>query len=217
MESLLRLSSMRRSPSSPLRSDAVRNRDLVLEAAEKVFGEVGTDASTEVIAKRAGVGPGTVFRHFPTKEKLLAAVLERMVERLNVAAKRCVDDPDPGQALFSALRDLVESTAAKKAVVDALSSAGVDVRSYPSVTRLYDTLGELLSKAQAADAARRDVGVKELVAVVVAAARAAQYAGRDRALRGRVIGVVLDGLRKDAAAAAARTGGALGARGGEDP
>ena len=167
----------------------------MLEAAEKVFGEGGTDASTEEIAKRAGVGAGTVFRHFPTKEKLLEAVLERMVERLDTAARRSLDISDPGQALFSALHELVEGTAAKKAVVDALSSAGVDVRAYPSVNRLWKTFGELLSRAQAAGHARRDVGVRELAAVVVGAARAAQFARQDRALRGRVIAVVLDGLR----------------------
>jgi AcrR family transcriptional regulator len=186
---------MRRPPPPPLRSDAARNRDLVLEAAEAAFGEEGTDASTEAIARRAGVGAGTLFRHFPTKEKLLEAVLERMVERLDTAARRCLDTRDPGEALFSALYHLVEGTAAKKAVVDALSSAGVDVRAHPSMSPLWKTLGELLSRAQAAGAARRDVGVKELVAVVIAAARAAQFARQDRALRERVVGVVLDGLR----------------------
>ena len=185
-------------PKPTLRSDAVRNRDLVLEAAEKVFGDEGTEASTEVIARRAGVGTGTVFRHFPTKEKLLEAVLERMVLRLDTAARRCLDDSfpgDPGAALFSALHHLVEGTAAKKAVVDALASTGVDVRTYPSINRLWETVGELLSRAQRAGAARKDVGIRELIAVVIGAARAAQSARHDRALRERVIGVVLDGLR----------------------
>jgi AcrR family transcriptional regulator len=171
----------------------------VLEAAEKVFGDEGTDASTEVIARRAGVGAGTVFRHFPTKEKLLEAVLERMALRLDAAARRCLDTKDPGGALFSALHHLVESTAAKKAVIDALSGAGVDVRAYPSLSRLWETVGELLSRAQAVGAARRDVGIRELVAVVIGAARAAQFARQDRALRDRVIGVVLDGLRSGSA------------------
>ena len=112
----------------------------MLEAAEKVFGDEGTDASTEVIARRAGVGAGTVFRHFPTKEKLLEAVLERMALRLDAAARRCLDTKDPGGALFSALHHLVESTAAKKAVIDALSGAGVDVRAYPSLSRLWETV-----------------------------------------------------------------------------
>ena len=186
---------MRRPTSPPLRSDAVRNRDLVLEAAEAVCGKGGTDASTEEIARLAGVGAGTVFRHFPSKEKLLEAVLERMVDRLDIAARRCLNTGDPGQALFSALHQLVEGTAAKKAVVDALSSAGVDVRAIPSVSRLWKTLGELLSRAQAAGAARSDVGVRELAGVVVGAARAAQFARQDRALRERIIRVVLDGLR----------------------
>jgi AcrR family transcriptional regulator len=182
-------------PPKVLRSDAAKNRDLVLEAALQVFGEEGADASTEAIASRAGVGVGTVFRHFPTKGLLLEAVLERMFERLNEQARKALDADDAGEALFDALRRIVDGAAAKKAVADALANAGVDIRRRAWAGPLRETLETLLSRAQAAGAARKDVGIVELMAVIAAASRAAEFAGNDRALRKCAVGVVLDGLR----------------------
>jgi len=185
---------MRRRPPS-LRSDAVRNRDRVLEAAAAVFAEGGTDATTETTARRAGVGAGTVFRHFPTKQDLLEAVLQREFERLSEVARRFLEIGDPGEALFEALRCVFEGSAARKAVATALD-AGVDIRGSAWARPFWETLGELLLRAQATGAARQDVGVLELMAVTAAASRAAEFAGQDRALRERVVGVVFDGLRR---------------------
>ena len=182
-------------PQPPLRADAARNRDRILDVAAEVFGEQGADAHTEEIAVRAGVGVGTVFRHFPTKAELLQAVLERMFEHLTEAARRGLEASDPGEAFFGALMRLVDGAAAKKAVADALSSAGVDPRKRAWAGPLRDALSELLGRAQAAGAVRADLSVTELMAVVVAASRAAEYAGKDKSLRRRCTALVLDGLR----------------------
>ena len=146
-------------------------------------------------AARAGVGVGTVFRHFPTKAELLEAVLDRMFERLTDAARRGLEESDPGEAFFRALMHLVDGAAAKKAVADALSSAGVDLRKRTWAGPLRTALSDLLARAQAAGGVRSDMGVAELMAVVVAASRAAEYAGKDKTLRRRCTALVLDGLR----------------------
>jgi AcrR family transcriptional regulator len=178
-----------------LRSDAARNRELVLDAAAAVFSEGGTNASTEEVARLAGVGVGTVFRHFPTKEMLLAAVLERMFERLTDAARHGLDAADAGKALFDVIDGIVHAAAVKKALADALSSAGVDLRRRSWAGPLRETLAQLLLRAQCVGAAREDVGITELMAVIVAASRVAEFAGNDSALRKRAIAVVFDGLR----------------------
>ena len=182
--------------SPPPRSDAVRNRALVLDAAAAVFADGGPDASTEEIARRAGVGVGTVFRHFPTKETLLGAVLEQMFEGLAEVAKQGLDASDVELGFFLTLHRLVDGAATKMAVADALSRAGVPLRYSSWAEPLRAALADLLTRAHAAGAVRDDVGVAELMAVLIAASRAAQFAGKDKVLRKRVVSMVLDGLRR---------------------
>jgi AcrR family transcriptional regulator len=189
----------RQSPPPPLRSDAARNRGLVLDAAAAVFAEGGADASTEEIARRAGVGVGTVFRHFPTKETLLGAVLEQMFDGLAEIARQGLAASDVELGFFVTLHRLVDGAAAKMAVADALSRAGAPLRYSSWAEPLRAALADLLSRAHAASAVRDDVGVAELMAVLIAASRAAQFAGKDRGLRKRVVSIVLDGLRRAAA------------------
>jgi len=184
------------SPPPALRADAARNRELVLDAAAAVFAEGGADASTEEIARRAGVGVGTVFRHFPTKELLLGAVLERMFHALAMVARRAPETSDVEVDFFVTLHRLVDGAAAKMAVADALSRAGVPLRYSSWAEPLREALADLLSRAHAARALRDDVGVAELMAVLIAASRAAQFAGKEKGLRKRVVSIVLDGLRR---------------------
>jgi AcrR family transcriptional regulator len=196
------------SPTSPppLRADAARNRELVLDAAAAVFAEGGPDASTEEIARRAGVGVGTVFRHFPTKELLLGAVLEQMFHVLAVVARRSLETSNVEVDFFVTLHRLVDGAAAKMAVADALSRAGVPLRYSSWAEPLREALADLLSRAHAARAIRGDVGVAELMAVLIAASRAAQFAGKEKQLRKRVVTIVLDGLRRTAAPSDRREG-----------
>jgi AcrR family transcriptional regulator len=183
-----------------MRADAQRNRARVLEAAEAVFAAKGASASTEEIALQAGVGIGTVFRHFPTKEALLEAILIDRVAKLGEVARSLATSDDPGAALFGLFTRMVEQAARKKTYVDALADAGLDSRIARSEVgqEAVQALGALLARAQRAGAVRDDIGVTELIALVVGASRAAEHAGWGTAVRGRTLQVVFDGLRPQA-------------------
>jgi AcrR family transcriptional regulator len=184
-----------------LRSDAQRNRTRLLEVAEQVLAERGTAASTEEIAARAGVGVATVFRHFPTKELLLEAVLVKMFDALVEGATAKLEEEDAGRAFFDVLTHIVEQSPAKKAVVDALSESGVDVRKRAWAGGLRDAITKLLTRAQKAKAVRGDVGIDEVMAVVVGASRAVEHlAHADAVVRKRTLGILLGSLRSPSSA-----------------
>lgn len=181
----------------PLRADARRNRARVLEAAEAVFTAKGTGASTEEIARQAGVGIGTVFRHFPTKEALLEAVFVAQIGRFTEEADTLANTHGPQTALFAVLTRSAELSATKRAVADALSAAGIDVNPLTSLAgkTLVQTLDGLLTSAQQAGAVRDDVRVGDLIALLVGISRAVEHAGGDPDARQRLLAVLLDGLR----------------------
>ncbi|KAA2256736.1 TetR/AcrR family transcriptional regulator [Solihabitans fulvus] len=178
----------------PLRADAQRNRARLLEVAERVFAAKGTSASTEEIAREAGVGVGTVFRHFPTKEALLEAVFVCRLRRLADEADALTSSTDPGTAFFTFFTGVVEQSATK----NALAEAGIDVQRVSSEVRAHvvRALGSLLAGAQEAGAVRDDIGVPELLALLIGASRTAEYASEDRAVQARALAIVLDGLRR---------------------
>ena len=107
----------------PVRADAQRNRARLLDAAERVFALHGVAASTEEIARQAGVGIGTVFRHFPTKEALLEAVFRRRLQQLATHADALANAPDPGAAFFGFVSHVVELAVTQRAQIDALADA----------------------------------------------------------------------------------------------
>ena len=183
-------------PARPLRADARRNRERLLAVAEEVFATKGTGASTEEIARQAGVGIGTVFRHFPTKEALLAAVFLGRFERLGEQARALSAEAEPGPAFFGFFTLVVDQASVKNSFADALEQAGVDVVGVTSGVsgQLGAALEELLRRAQAAGAVRGDLGVAELKALLVGASRAVEFAG-DPETRARTLAVFLDGLR----------------------
>ncbi|WP_329173767.1 TetR/AcrR family transcriptional regulator [Streptomyces sp. NBC_01477] len=184
-----------RSP-RPLRADARRNRERLLDAAEAVFAASGTGASTEEIAQRAGVGIGTVFRHFPTKEALLAAVHERLLRRLGEAAERLTAADDPGAAFREFITLVAGESPAKNAYADALAEAGVDVAGLGGEGRslVAPHLETLLLRARGAGAVRADVGFPELRALLIGVARAVETTPPGSVARSTVITVFLDGL-----------------------
>ncbi|WP_410586810.1 TetR/AcrR family transcriptional regulator [Amycolatopsis sp. lyj-23] len=188
--------------SKPLRADARRNRARVLEAAEDVFAAKGIGAPTEEVARVAGVGIGTVFRHFPTKEALLEAVLHVRLSRFADEAESAVaaESTDPGGAFFAFLTSWIEMSSAKTAYFEALAAAGVTLPVAKSEIggRLLAALGVLLSRAQEAGAVRPDLVVGELIPVIIGVARAAEYAGPDATLRDRAVSILFDGLRPSA-------------------
>ena len=174
----------------PLRADARRNRAAVLEAAERIFATRGVSASTEEVAREAGVGVGTLFRHFPTKEALLEAVHRSRLDRLAGEAQRLATSDDPGGAFFTYFRSIVAESGPKSALADALAEAGIVVRG----AAIGEGLKALLVRAQAAGAVRTDIGLPDLVALLIGASRAVERAG-DGKVRERVVAVILDGLR----------------------
>jgi len=179
------------------RADARRNRARVLEAAESVFAAKGTSASTGEIARAAGVGIGTVFRHFPTKEALLEAIIIGRMQRLADEADAGASADDPGAAFFAFFQHMVEQAATKKTFSDALAVAGVDVQSVvaPVAKQLRRAIAALLTRAQEAGAVRPDIRVGEVIALFKGASHAAEFAGQDRALQARTLAVIFDGLR----------------------
>jgi AcrR family transcriptional regulator len=182
--------------SRPLRADAARNRARVLDAAGEVFDELGPEASTEEVARRAGVGVATVFRHFPTKEALLSAVLVERLTGMAEVAEKLAADGDPATALAELFRHVTAGAAVKLVVHRALEDAGVDVRGARAEVdgRLRAALAALLARAQDAGEVRRDVGVAEVILLIRAASAVAETS-RDPAHRDRAVGVLLDGLR----------------------
>jgi AcrR family transcriptional regulator len=180
----------------PLRADARTNRVRVLDAAEQVFGQGGESASTEEVARLAGVGIATVFRHFPTKAALLEAVLVRRFERLRDQALGLVGAADPGRAFFDFYAHMVADASGKIAIAEALADAGGDAPG--SAARASDELehavGVLLGRAQEAGAVRKDIGLPEVYALLIGSSRAAALGHLDEDVQARALAVVFDGL-----------------------
>jgi AcrR family transcriptional regulator len=182
-------------PARPLRADAARNRARVLETAYETFAAEGLAVPIDEIARRAGVGAGTVYRHFPTKEDLFRAVVESRIRHIIDEGRALLDDPGPGEALFSFLRSMVlDWGATDQGLVEALSGLGIDVDSVaPDADDAFRGLiGELLVVAQRAGTVRPDVDVGEIKALMVGC-QAMQ--GYDEARAERLTGLVIDGLR----------------------
>jgi AcrR family transcriptional regulator len=154
----------------PLRADARRNRDRLLRVAQEAFATEGVAVPLDVIARRAGVGPGTLYRHFPTKEALFEAVVHDRLHQLIHHARELGSGEDPGAALSAFLDHLLQESAPKQDLVDALDGAGVDVQDavFATAAVLRDEIAVLLDRAQAAGAVRADLTSADLMALVSA-------------------------------------------------
>jgi AcrR family transcriptional regulator len=186
----------------PLRADARRNRDRVLEAARAAFGAEGSDVSLDEIARRAGVGAGTVYRHFATKEALFEAVVFDRMGELVEEARGLSEDPDPGRAFSSFVERLGREGACKRDLVEALANDGIQLRlgEAPIVRALIDALAMLLRRAQNAGAVRSDINVDDVVALLTGAAYAICHSRADDERTRRLLAIMYDGLRADRAA-----------------
>jgi AcrR family transcriptional regulator len=195
-----------------LRADARRNRAQILRAAETVFARKGPGAPIDEVAREAGLGVGTLYRHFPTKEALFEAiVLDRMQGLLDEAKVR-IASADPGSALFAFLARVFDQALATKALSSALANAGVDLnkKKYSPVWQelwreLVRSTERLLTRAQRAGLVRPDVDVEDLMAMVGGTAHAMEQSDGTCSAE-RILAVVCDGLR------AARTQQAQSAR-----
>jgi AcrR family transcriptional regulator len=177
----------------PLRADAQRNRDKLITAARDVFAEDGAAASLDDIARRAGVGIGTLYRHFPTRHALLEAVYVDEFEAMAGSAAR-LDELEPWDALATWLRQFVRYAATKRALAEELLAyIDMDAEVFKQSRAAISGAGEpLLARAQAAGVVRPDADFNDISRMVggIAAIRAADPEQIDRILE-----LALDGLR----------------------
>lgn len=160
-----------------MRADAQRNLDRVLGAACECFAEGGVDVSVDEVARRAGVGHGTVFRRFPTKEALLDAVLGKELDRMVLLARAALADADAWEAFDVFFRAAADGYARNRALIEAEERC----RELPQMQMLQQAAHELVRRAQKAGALRRDLDADEIFELVPAASRFPD--------------VILDGLR----------------------
>src|SRR5258707_9724255 len=181
------------------RSDAVRNRERVLEAAKAVFSAGGRDAGFEAVAKGAGVGIGTLYRHFPTREALFEAVYRREVQQLGDLAEQLKSEAEPVDALRRWLRSNVEFVATKKGMSAALAVAvqsSSELTAY-SFDRLAKAVGGLLDRAVLAGEIRSDISPEDLLRALVGMCYMHDQPGWQKSVL-RLLDVFVDGLRVQA-------------------
>jgi len=181
-----------------LRADARRNRERVLRTAQQLFATEGLSVSLDEIARRAGVGPGTVHRHFPTKEALYLAVATDQIEQL-VAEGELLDAGGDPAAVFTLLSRMMATGAENAAVKSALEAAELDLRTAaPGLAAdLTRRVADLLDRAHAAGAVREDLTVEELMALVAGAFAAIRHAGAETSLErsAHIAQLILNGLQ----------------------
>jgi len=184
----------------PLRADAQRNRKRVLEVAHAVFASEGIAVPIDEIARRAGFGVGTLYRHFPTKEALFGAVIIDHVERVLETARALATSSDPGHALLGCLIRIVEEGGVKRHLFDALAGAEFPEKArYEELKHeLERTIEVLLVRAQKARAVRRDVDIDDVLALLTGAFAAVDRRAGDRLTNARLLALVFDGLRTSA-------------------
>ena len=190
------------------RMDALRNRDLLLAAAASVFSAGGAEASLESVARRAGVGIGTLYRHFPTREALFEAVYRREVEQLAELAEQLKADPAPAEALRRWLRSNVAFVATKKGMAAALAltaHGNSDLAAY-TAERLTRAVGTLLDRAVAAGEIRADIGPEDLLRALVGMCYLHDQPGWQASVL-RLVEVFVDGLCCHAGPKPARAAG----------
>lgn len=151
----------------------------------------------EEIAQQAGVGVGTIYRHFQTKEALITAIMRARLSTLVAEAAALATAPDPGPALFAFFTRMVTQSRTKRTFSDALAAAGIDIapETRGAGLELQTALEVPLRRAQEAGAVRMDVEAKELTALIAGVSAAAERVGWDAELQDKALALVFDGLR----------------------
>ena len=178
------------------RADGQRNRERLMAAANAGFAEAGPDVSLDEIARRAGVGIGTLYRHFPTRDALVAAVYRHEVDQLAEAATRLSDTLKPGRALHEWMRLFVDYITTKKVIVAALGSvAGGQTELYAhSGERIMAAIHLLVDRARASGDIRPDIDPKDLLRALVGFTYGNAAPGWEASAM-RLIDILMDGLR----------------------
>jgi AcrR family transcriptional regulator len=183
----------------PLRADAVRNRERILAAAKKVFAELGTDAHMERVARRSGVGVGTLYRHFPTKGDLLGELVAEQFASFRDQARLSLESvDDPWEALSGTLRANAQLASENIAVQNALTGSEVNwERVHPVREELLTATDELIARAHEAGVVREDLVVSDIPTVMCGVCSTMSKTGPDDMPRDwrRHLEILLDGLR----------------------
>ncbi|MFC7891687.1 TetR/AcrR family transcriptional regulator [Streptomyces sp. NPDC057381] len=199
----------------PMRADARRNYERIVAAAEEIFTAHGADASLEEIARRAGVGSATLHRHFPSRRSLLEVVFRDRAEALCARAREHASHGEPGTALFAWLRDFTTYAAASRGLVGSLLRDGRDAdlldESDGCAAMITAAAGELLGRARRAGAVRDGVRAEDLLALVSAISLTSHEGageGDDGTRAGRLLDLVIEGVRTPRAPAVAASASA---------
>ncbi|MFI9236272.1 TetR/AcrR family transcriptional regulator [Streptomyces cinnamoneus] len=180
-----------------MRADARRNYERLLVEARTAFTEHGTDASLEDIAKRAGVGIGTLYRHFPNRTALMSAVFQGEVDGLLARSRELLASPEPCRALVAWLRAIVAHASTYRGLSRALMAAQTDKASAMSRCSLpmREAGSTLLARAQRAGAIREDVDIVDLMQLTNAISLAVEQSPDDPELADRLLTLTLTGIK----------------------
>ena len=183
-------------PARKPRADGQRNRERLLEVAKTAFADVGADVSLDEIARRAGVGIGTLYRHFPTRDAIVEAVYRREVEQLAGSATRLLGALPPGEALHEWMRLFVDYIATKKVMASALGSivSGATELYAFSAAQITGAMFLLVDRARAIDDIRPDVDPNDLLRALVGFTYGNTSPGWQASAL-RLIDILMDGLR----------------------
>jgi AcrR family transcriptional regulator len=179
------------------RADSARNRQLLIDAAKAGFAQLGLNMSLEEIARRAGVGIGTLYRHFPSREAVVEAVYRREVEHLAEAVPQLLETSPPGEALHKWMHLFVDYIATKRLIAPSLGAAvgrtsALYATSVELITRAISTL---VKRAIASGDVRKDIDPSDLLRALVGVSYGNPDAGWEASAR-RLIDILMDGLRR---------------------
>ena len=179
------------------RADSARNRQLLMDAAKAGFSEVGLNVSLEEIARRAGVGIGTLYRHFPSREAVVEAVYRREVEHLAEAVPQLLETSPAGEALHKWMHLFVDFIATKRIIAPSLAAAAARTSTPTSVELITSAISTLVKRAIASGDVRKDIAPSDLLRAMVGVSYGNPDAGWEASAR-RLIDILMDGLRRKA-------------------
>jgi AcrR family transcriptional regulator len=184
-------------PARKPRADSARNRQLLMDAAKAGFAEVGLNVSLEEIARRAGVGIGTLYRHFPSREAVVEAVYRREVEQLAEAAPHLLATLPAGEALHQWMHLFVDYIATKRLIAPSLGAAAGRTSSlYATSSELITrAITALLRRAVSSGEVRKDIDPTDLLRAMVGVSYGNPDAGWQASAR-RLIDLLMDGLQR---------------------
>ncbi len=178
------------------RSDAQRNRERILEVARQAFSRSGANTTLDDIAKEAGVGPGTLYRHFPTREELLQAVYRSEMEKLAAAEQKFAEELPPAEALQAWLLLFIDYIAAKQLIAPALNALLGDPKKVfeTSYARIWDAIRALVKRAKKSGDIRKDLDPIDLLRALIGVANVATSPDWQQSAR-RLVDILITGAR----------------------